>query len=145
VAGSPARGLRPTIKVEGARELAQALYNARDKELKKELRKVYRQSAQTVVRDARPRVPKRSGRLAKTLKAASSITRGWVTAGSNEVPYAGPIHFGWPSRPNSARDWRGGPIAPNPFLWDALDARRGEVQDAFEKGVQAVVDKVNRT
>ena len=113
--------------------------------MEKELRKVYRDAAQTVATAARPKVPQRSGKLAKTVKARSSTKRGWVTAGGAGVPYAGPIHFGWPSRPNAMKEWRGGPIAPNPFLYDALDERRGEVEDAFYKGVMEVVDKVNRT
>jgi hypothetical protein len=137
--------VRPAIRVEGATDLAKALRKADERDLEKELRKVYRTTAQTVVGAARPQVPRRSGALAKTLKAGSSTKRGWVTAGSADVPYAGPVHFGWPTRPNQGRGWRGGPIQPNPFLYDALDQRRGEVEDQFYKGIQEVVDKVNRS
>jgi hypothetical protein len=57
-----------------------------------------------------------------------------VKAGGRLVPYAGPIHFGWP-RHN---------IAPNPFIYDALDDRKAEVIDKYEAHIEALVEKVGR-
>ena len=72
-----------------------------------------------------------SGTLRNSLRSAGTQRGGFVRAGKKSVPYAGPIHFGWPSRPNYDKGWLGGPISPNPFMYDALDERREEVADAF--------------
>jgi hypothetical protein len=109
---------------------------------KKELKKVYVQSANIVYRNAMPRVPVRSGNLKSTMRVSASTRSGSVRAGGKRsAPYAGPIHFGWPNRPNLARSWYGGPIRPNPFLYSALDARRREVEDVFERGVMKAAKK----
>jgi len=80
--------------------------------------------------------------LAGSIRTTGTKTGGYVRAGSRKaVPYAGPVHFGWPTRPNPAKGWRGGPIRPNPFLYDALDARREQVQDMFYKGITKVARK----
>jgi hypothetical protein len=57
-----------------------------------------------------------------------------VTAGSRSVPYAGPIHFGWP-RHN---------IKPQPFLYDAADRRINDVVNVYEKRVDALVTRLDR-
>ena len=80
---------------------------------------------------ARPEIPVRSGRLTGTLRTTGTMRGGVVRMGRKAVPYAGPIHFGWPNRPAPARGWRGGPIAPNPFLYEAMDKRVGDVMDTY--------------
>src|SRR5690625_8028143 len=53
----------------------------------------------TVVHAASPlRV---TGTLAGTLRAGRGKTKAVVRAGSAAVPYAGPIHYGWPARNRS--------------------------------------------
>ena len=84
---------------------------------------------------------KNAGRLRETIRAAGTKTGGRVRAGLAKVPYAGPIHFGWATRPDSSKGWRGGPIAPNPFLYDALDDRRHEVLDTYFRGVKTLQRK----
>jgi hypothetical protein len=34
-------------------------------------------------------------------------------------------------------------IRPNPFIWDALDARKGEIEEKWLKAVTEIVEKVN--
>jgi hypothetical protein len=109
---------------------------------RKELKKVYVQSAAVVFRNAMPRVPVRSGRLKSTMRISSTVRSGSVRAGGKRsAPYAGPVHFGWPNRPNTAKSWQGGPIAPNPFLYSALDARRDEVEFMFFRGLMKAAKK----
>jgi creatinine amidohydrolase/Fe(II)-dependent formamide hydrolase-like protein len=81
-----------------------------------------------------------------TIKGGATKTRAWVKAGNNRkkkklkrggysqgaVPYAGPIHFGWPARH----------IRPQPFLYDAIDSRAGEVVDVYKKRVAELVQRV---
>ena len=82
-----------------------------------------------------------AGNMAKTLRYSGTQRGGFVRAGKKLVPYAGPVHFGWPSRPNIANRWFGGPIKPNPFLFEALDERREEVARAFERYIDALINK----
>jgi len=76
-------------------------------------------------------VPVRTGRLRASVRVLASQRRGQVAAGKKSVPYAGPIHFGW----------RAHNIAPNPFLYKALDKRRNEVIRSYERSVDKVVRK----
>jgi hypothetical protein len=86
----------------------------------------------TLVSDrAKDIVPRRTGNLADTIRPAGTKTAGRVRAGFKRVPYAGVIHFGFPARR----------IQPQPFLYDALDQRRGEVFDAYFKGVKKIQRK----
>jgi hypothetical protein len=129
------------IEVQGVKVVTKRLRQM-DDGTKQELKSVYVQSANIVLRNALPRVPVRSGNLKSTLRVSSSTRSGSVRAGGKRsAPYAGPIHFGWPNRPNLAKDWYGGPIRPNTFLYAALDARRAEVEDAFFRGVMKVAKK----
>ena len=57
-----------------------------------------------------------------------------MLAGRKAVPYAGPIHFGWPARN----------IEPQPFLYDALDDKADEVAHLYGLGIEVLVDKLDR-
>jgi hypothetical protein len=126
---------RGRIEVQGVKVITKRLRQM-DDGTKKELKSIYIQSANIVFRNAMPRVPVRSGRLKSTMRVSASTRSGSVRAGGKRsAPYAGPVHFGWPNRPNLARSWYGGPIRPNTFLYSALDARRSEVEEMFARGV----------
>lgn len=113
----------------------------------KDLTAINKRAAETVADEGRSRAPHVSGNLAGTIRAGANQTWGYVKAGNNKkkrkgksthesgaVPYAGPIHFGWPAHG----------ISPNPFLYEALDARRFEVVDAYEAHIEGLVEKVGR-
>jgi len=119
-----------TIKVEGLRELLTALRKI-DPDLKLEIKQANRRAATVVYNAAVPMVPVRTGRLRASVRVLASQRRGQVAAGKKSVPYAGPIHFGW----------RAHNIAPNPFLYKALDKRRNEVIRSYEQSVDKVVRK----
>jgi hypothetical protein len=132
---------RGRIEVQGVKVITKRLKQM-DDGTRKELKSIYIQSANIVFRNAMPRVPVRSGKLKSTLRVSASTRSGSVRAGGKRsAPYAGPIHFGWPNRPNLARSWYGGPIRPNPFLYAALDARRDEVEFQFARGVMKAAKK----
>lgn len=130
-----------TIEVEGFTDLSRAL-RAMGEQEKKELVKVHAGAADLVYRTALPRVPVRSGNLKNSLRPAATARYGAVrVGGKRSAPYAGPIHFGWPNRPNVLKEWYGGPIRPNPFLYDAFDRRREEVESLFMLGVRKAAKK----
>ena len=101
-----------------------------------DLKEFHTDLGELVMREALTRVPVRSGDLRDTVRSSGTKTRATVRAGYKAVPYAGPLHFGWPTRPAPALGWRGGPIRPNPFLYDALDDRRDEVIKAYDDKIE---------
>tara|TARA_Y100000593_G_scaffold58526_1_gene108745 strand:- start:9500 stop:9856 length:357 start_codon:yes stop_codon:yes gene_type:complete len=108
-----------------------------------DLKKLHEELAQMVADTAARRAPYRTGKTQKSIRAAGSKTAGRVRAGWNRPGYKHipAIHFGWATRPDAAKGWRGGPIHPNPFLYDALDERHGEVFNAYFQGVKKIQRK----
>lgn len=150
--------------------------------LDEQLRPVHREVAGVVASDASKRAPRRTGRLAGTIEAVDDPKDRWplVRAGAKgDVPYGGPIHFGWPTRglhrneralldakgallagqggagfglravtkierrrkavaKGRNKQIRGGPIKPQPFLYEAADARRGAVLAVYQDGVNRI-------
>lgn len=97
-----------------------------------DLKQIHEDVAKIVADRARQLAPKGpTGNLRETIRESGTKTGGRVRAGFARVPYAGPIHFGWSTRPDAQKRWRGGPIEPNPFLYDALDDRYNEVFDTY--------------
>lgn len=95
-----------------------------------QLRAAHLGAAQVVTAAASP--PRRSGRLAATVRAAGTTTAAIVRAGFASVPYAGPIHWGWPSRS----------IAAQPFLSEAAQSTEAVWAAVYTTEVQKIIDKV---
>ena len=132
------------IHIEGLREL-RASCKGGAAELVTELKAINKDAAEIVARRAAQIAPTDKGRqdnhptglLRDSIRTGNQAARGVVMAGGATVPWAGPIHFGWSTRPNAAKGWRGGPIAPQPFLYDALDQKHDEVVRHYEEQVLA--------
>lgn len=116
------------IRVEGARNFRRTLRRAGDD--LGDLRVLHAQVAGVVSRSARP--PRRTGKLAGTVRPAGTATAAIVRAGFASVPYAGPIHWGWPLRN----------ITAQPFLSDAATGTEAVWVNIYTVGVQVIVDKV---
>lgn len=116
------------VEVEGLRELRKALKLAGDDLA--DIKAANREAGDLVASEARGRVPRRTGALLATIRAAGQVRGAVVRTGAARTPYAGPIHFGWRDRN----------ISPNPFLYDALDARRDDVVEAYDKALVRVLD-----
>jgi hypothetical protein len=129
-----------SVKIEGAKELRRRL-SVLDAGFD-DLKQLHEDLAKMVADTAANRAPVRTGNLRETIRASGTKTAGRVRAGfKSKAPYAFPIHFGWATRPDANKGWRGGPISPNPFLYDALDERRGEVLNAYFQGVKKIQRK----
>lgn len=87
--------------------------------------------AAAVLGDAKAYVPVRSGDLSATMRDAATKTSARVKAGYKSVPYAGPIHFGWPARR----------IKPQPFFYDAIDKRRDDIKRRYDNLVKDLIKK----
>jgi len=118
---------RPEIKIEGAKQLQRALRQVEGGTAN--LKDAHDAGAKIVEREAVRIVPRRSGVLAGSLRSSGQARQGVVRAGRAAVPYAGVIHFGWAKRN----------IAPQPYLYDAVDSRRQEVLDAYGVDVNKVI------
>ena len=123
------------IEITGLKEFRKALRDA-DRQLPRELRKVFNTAGQAVAREATPRIPEKSGKLARSVRARSTQTEGRVVMGSpTRVPYAGWIEFG------GNRKGRGGGIARRPvvrngrYLYPAYLRRQAEVYRALDEGL----------
>jgi len=129
--------VRPQLQLIGYRELRRDLKKLGD-EAVAGLKDVNKRAADIVADTARPAIPVRTGTLKGTLRTTGTARGGVVRMGRKTVPYAGPIHFGWPNRPDRAKGWRGGPIAPNPFLYEAMDKRIPEVMETYSKYLETL-------
>lgn len=123
------------VTVEGLNELRRFIRRFPDDLSKDGLKRIHDKVAEPVESEAKSRVPRRSGRLAGSIRRAKGSTKAaTVRAGRASVPYAGPIHFGWPNRRVVWGKQTDGPvpIRAQPFLTDALDAKREVVFDMYE-------------
>lgn len=122
------------VRVEGLKEFRSALRKL-PPEYRKELAAIHKEAATPVAETARLLAPSQSGNLAASIRPLGSQREGRVAAGSkSRVPYAGPIHWGWPKRN----------IAPNPFLVEALNSRRQAVISIFTRQTDSLIEKVWR-
>lgn len=81
------------IKVEGLAQFVKDLKKL-DSDLPKAVRIAFNTAGDTVVDDARRRVPRRSGAAQRTLKAKSTRTQARVAGGARKAPYYPWLDFG---------------------------------------------------
>lgn len=98
-----ARRLRTTLKKAG--------YDISD------FKKVNLAAATTVAGHAKSTVPYKTGALQSTIRPAGTLRAGVVRAGYKRVPYAGPIHWGWPARRIKAQPWLTATAKATEPLW----------------------------
>jgi hypothetical protein len=115
-----------TVTVEGARELRATTLRAAA-ELSRMDTADSRAGAYLAQR-AKGMAPRLTGRLAGSIRAGTAQGAATVSAGAG-VPYAGPIHWGWPARN----------IRAHPFLVDALSAGEPTVATIYMDEVTRIV------
>ena len=122
------------VKIEGLSKIQRDLRKLSTDALdlnKEEFLETNKRVAEIIIGESKKYVPVLSGNLAANIRNASTKKAAKVRAGSVAVPYAGPIHFGWPSRA----------IKPNPFFYDAIDRRRNEVTQRYASLVDSLITK----
>jgi phage gpG-like protein len=135
VAGTP-----KVIRVTGAKQLRKTL-KAFEGDLS-ELRAVHQAAADKVLARALRDAPARTGRLKSSLKAKGNNASAVVRSAGRVAPYAAPVHWGWPTRPNKAKGWRGGVIHPNPFLYEAVVRFQADIARDYLDAVDRLMNKI---
>lgn len=118
------------VKVEGGRQLRRTLKRA-GADLD-DMKAVNAAVAQMVAAAAAAAAPHRTGALASTVRGNRAQSRATVSAGRAKVPYAGPIHWGWPARG----------IAGQPFIADTAQATEPRWTAMYAQGVERIISKV---
>lgn len=117
------------VKVEGLRDLNRALTKTgADVE---DLKDLNQDISQLVVQTAQSLVTVVSGDLRSSIKGNRAKGKAVVKAGGARIPYAGPIHWGWPKRG----------IAPSMFLADAVDQNTEQITHKYQDGIDKVLRK----
>lgn len=119
-----------TVRVSGARELRAALKRAGME--CKDLTVVNRLVAQLVAHMASARSPRRSGRLAGSVRPGATTTAAIVRAGGAAIPYAGVIHNGWPAHH----------IEANPFIDKSAEATKPGWTALYLREMNQIIDRV---
>lgn len=121
----------PVYRVQGAKTLRRTLKRAGVDV--QDLKDAHKAAAEIVRVAAAPHTPRRTGRLAGTLKASGAQSIAKVTAGTpRTVPYAGVIHWGWKRRHITAQPW----------ITDAAQSTEPRWQNTYLDAIEAVIQKV---
>lgn len=120
---------QPVVKVEGARELRKALKSVEGG--LDDLKATHDKIAQVVVPVGRRGAPRRTGRLAGSIRGSGTKTQAVVRAGGARLPYGGPIHWGWPKRN----------IKAQPFLTDAGKETEPTWTGIYVEDTQKLIDR----
>jgi HK97 gp10 family phage protein len=117
------------LQIEGLREVLRDMKEL-GVDLRDGMKETHRDAGKLVADAAKPLAPIRTGRLASTITSSPTQRQGRVRIGRGQsVPYAGPIHFGWPARR----------IAPQPFVYDALDGRKEDVRRLYDERIGRLI------
>lgn len=124
------------LQIEGLRETQRALRRL-EPDLRKQFREdAFKRVALVVAREAAVLAPKRTGRLAGSLRGTTS---GFKAVVRSPLPYANVIHWGGTtgrghsrSRPGATR------IKRTEFVLRAAEQKREVIEDAFIDGVHEV-------
>lgn len=82
--------------------------------------------------------PRTGGRLKASLRTYASNRSGQVRAGGGRIPYAGPVHWGWPRTPGV----QGSGIRPNPWVSRAAKVTEPVWLKEYEKHVDRIIDSI---
>jgi len=118
------------LQVVGARELRNAMKQAGVS--LDDLKPVNAQAAAIVQAAAASRAPRLTGRLAGSVRSSGTRRAGVVRAGGARIPYAGPIHWGWPAHH----------IAPNTFIVDAAQGTEPAWVEVYAHGIEQILDQI---
>lgn len=119
-----------SVSVAGLGKLRRALREAGVSV--EDLKDAHAAVSQLVAAAAASRAPRRSGRLAASVRGTRAAGKASVLAGGSAVPYAAPIHWGWPARH----------IAAQPFASDAATQTESAWLPVYAAELERIADAV---
>lgn len=124
------------IRIDGLTQFVRSLRKL-DAELPKAVRLALNAAADVIVGEARPRIPVRTGRAARSVKAQSTRTAVRVVGGGPKVPYYSWLDFGGRVGRNRsvARPFR----KEGRYIYAAYFDSRAKVAAVLERELAAVV------
>lgn len=126
------------VKIDGLQSLRRNL-KAVDKDAAKEVQAVTRGAAEVVAVRARARAPRKSGRLAASIKATTSGASGVVRS---PLPYANVQHWGGTTGPGHTSSTPGSVrVAGSFFIRRAFDDTHVLVGELLAKGMRDVAKR----
>lgn len=120
----------PVVQVEGARELRATMRKAGEDMT--DLKDANAAVAAMVAVAAAGRAPHRSGALASSIRGNRAVGSAVVKVGRASVPYAGPVHWGWPARR----------IAAQPFAVDAAHETEPAWTETYFRAIERILSNV---
>ena len=120
------------IRIDGLREFRRAL-KTMDSGLPRTMRLALNSAADIVVGEAKPRVPRRTGRAAGSIRAASTQRAARVRGGGARVPYFAWLDFG--GRTGRNRSVRRAFYKEGRYVWKAFGVRRADITATLEKAL----------
>ncbi len=134
MAGDPVR-----IQIYGLTEFRREL-RALDRGLPKALRIAMNEAADVVVSDARPKVPRRTGKAAASIRAQSTQTSVRVAAGGNRAPWY--PWLDWGGRVGRRKAVKRAFFKEGRYLYPAYYRARdsGRLQEILGKALRDVAD-----
>lgn len=124
------------IAVEGLAEFNKALRQI-DKEAPKQLRLAFNGAADLLISRTRPKIPKRTGAAAGSLKAKSTRTSARVSVGGTKARYYPWLDFGGAGK-KSGRPSQRPFITEGRYLYPTLREIGPQIQMALDKGIRDV-------
>lgn len=123
------------IQTTGVRELQRSL-KAVDKALPKGLKTGLNGVSNLIINNARPLIPKRSGRAAGSLRASSTAVQVKIRVGGSRAPYYPWLDFGGRTgiKKSVSRQF----IREGRYLYPTLRKHKSEIQKLLEKTLDDV-------
>ncbi|MDE9365478.1 hypothetical protein PZ938_07660 [Luteipulveratus sp. YIM 133132] len=118
------------VRLVGGRRLRATLKAAGDD--LSDLRAAHTEAARIAAAAAAALAPVRSGRLRADVRSSGTKTAGIVRVGRASLPYAGPIHWGWPARG----------ITAQPFVSEGGTSSEGTWRPVYESALDSAIRKV---
>lgn len=126
---------RATIAVRGLREYQRALKKL-DADLPKGLRLALNQAAELLVSKTVPKIPRRTGRAAASLKARSTRTAARVAVGGRRAAYYPWLDFG--GRVGRGRSVARQFIPEGRYIYPTLAENRDEITTVLERALVGI-------
>lgn len=123
------------IEIEGLRAFMRNLRDL-DAALPKALRLAGNEAAAVVVDDARSRMPRRSGRAVKSVKARSTRVAVRIASGGKNAPYVPWLDYGGRVGPNNSvvRKFE----SDGRYVYPAFTDNRTRVDDAYRNALRTI-------